>query len=283
MTLNIVNSEAILKSLCPEVRKVCNPIFNYLSVSFFRYVRSYPNNEKFIIASDENWLEEYFKDKLYDVEYANFHKVPKLSSGISIHSKCSVDDPVCNFWNKMSDPTDYNLIMALYEKNETYLEFYNFGLTQDTHAANNIFLNNHSLFHHFIEFFRDQGQGIIQKAELAKFVCKAQEDYTEETRNNWMLGLDSSLVSMVVEQMPIEKFYLNGNLDKVFLTKQEAILVKCMLNGEPLANIAKKLSLADKDVQDIQKAIMTKLKANNEQEMKKILSANRIAKKLSYI
>ena len=283
MTINIVNSEAILKSLCPDVRKICQPMFNYLSVSFFRYVRSFPNNEKVILCTDENWLTEYFKDKLYDVEYANFHKIPSLSSGISVHSKCTVDDPVCNFWNKMSDPTDYNLIMALYEKYDTYLEFYNFGLTQDTHAANNIFLNNHSLFHHFIEYFREQGQGILEKAMLAKFICKAQDDYTEDTRNNWMLGLDTSLVNMVIEQMPIQKFYLNGALDKIFLTKEEAFLIKHHLSGENLASIAKKLNITEQNCQALEKQVMTKLNVSTEQDLRRVLNANRIAKKLSYL
>ncbi|MCS5711980.1 hypothetical protein [Candidatus Berkiella aquae] len=98
MPSNIVQSEALLKSLCPAVREVCQPLFNYLSVSFFRYIRSYPDRSKYILCTNEDWLTEYFKDKLYDVEYANFHKIPR--TGISIHGHCNDTDPVCTFWNK---------------------------------------------------------------------------------------------------------------------------------------------------------------------------------------
>jgi hypothetical protein len=283
MNTDVEKSERILKSLCPAVSEVCQPLFNYLSVSFFRYIRSYPNGDKIILCTDANWLTEYFKDKLYDVEYANFHKIPKFSSGVSVHSKCIIEDPVCDFWNKMSNVTNYNLILALYEKYDSYLEFYNFCLIQDTHAANNIFLNNHSIFHHFIEYFRDKGQSILEQAEQAKFACKPSENYDQDTRNNWMLGLETSLERIVVDQMPVNRFYLNGSLDKIYLTRNEAVFVKHLINGENIDSIAKKLNLSMNECNNIEKQVMAKLNVNNEKDLRKVINTNRIAKKLTYL
>lgn len=279
---NYSHSEEVLKSLCPAVREICQPIFNYLSISFFRYNRSYPDRSKFILCSDETWLTEYFKDKLYDIEYASYHKIPKIGSGISVHSRCTSTDPVCTFWNKMGDVTNYNLILALYEKYDSYLEFYNFGLKVDVHAANNIFLSNHNLFHHFIAYFREHAQDLFKQAESVKFLCK-ESNYDNDAKNNWMLGLPDTYEKMIVDQMPVNMVYLNGKLDSVFLTKEEAIFAKFLLNGVSMDNIHEKMHIPAEQCNVLKNSLVSKLKLTTEKELRLALTNNRIQKKISFI
>lgn len=274
------NSEQTLISLCPAVAEICQPIFDYLSISFFRYVRSYQNSEKYILCSDKKWLTEYFKEKIYDVEYANYHKIPRIGSGISVHSACTSKDPVCVFWNKQGAATNYNIILALYEKYDAYLEFYNFGLKQDTHATNNIFLNNHNLFHHFIAYFRDQAQDILQTANTVRFACK-ETNYKEDAKNNWMLGLPENLEKIIIQQMPVEKIYLNGNLDNIYLTVEEAIYSKFLLNGLNNDKISAKMSITQQECLNLQRSIQEKLQLASPNDIRASLINNRVQKKIS--
>ncbi|MCS5711676.1 hypothetical protein [Candidatus Berkiella aquae] len=279
---NYAESELILKSLCPYVRKICQPMFDYLSISFFRYVRSYPNNEKYIMCTDENWIAAYFENEVYDLEYANYYKIPKIGSGISIHAVCTSDDPICVFWNKMSDETNYNFILALYEKYDAYLEFYNFGLSKEIHAGNNIFLNNHNLFHHFITYFRENAQELFLQAEKVKFKCK-ETNYEEDVSNNWMLGLSEDYEKMVIEQMPVTKVYLDGYLDNVHLTKDEAIFAKHLLSGHHAEQIKEKMHLSLEKLKALEDNLLLKLKVGTEKDLRSILTNNRIQKKLAFI
>ncbi|MCS5711981.1 hypothetical protein [Candidatus Berkiella aquae] len=182
----------------------------------------------------------------------------------------------------MAGTGNYRLILALYEKHDTYLEFYNFGLKQDTHASNNIFLNNHSLFHHFITYFREKGHPILLKAETAKFECK-ETNYSEDIHNNWMLGLPNEFEKMIVEQMPVAQIYLNGSLDQVFLTREEAIFVRHYLNGFNLEQIKVKMSNSLDDCKAIVNALTKKLNLVSEKDLRSTLIANRIQKKISFI
>ena len=48
--------------LAREVREICNPFFIKLGLTYFDYVRFYPNNEFIGLASDGDWVEHYLEN-----------------------------------------------------------------------------------------------------------------------------------------------------------------------------------------------------------------------------
>lgn len=96
-----INQELFL-SFCPRVREICFPIFAYLSIRYFRVVRSYADGKKFTLCSDDLWLRKYFEESIYNLENSNFHRMPENAQGISVHGTCNNNQhPICHFFEQV--------------------------------------------------------------------------------------------------------------------------------------------------------------------------------------
>lgn len=235
-----------LIDLSPMVRTLCEPLSNFLGIKYFRYVRSYKDNTKFCICTHEDWLKAYFEQEFYNVELANYHKMPDNAKGISLHGGCDDDNVICKFWNSMANLCEYNYILAIYEKNDEYFDLFNFAVMENTHVASNIFLNNRFLFNHFIMFFYDEGEMLIHEADENRFEVSPVKDF--KVRDNWLLGLNEKEEEEILAQMKINRMYLTHKKDSDYLDSNEAKILKLLVRGYSEEQIAKFFKIPTKTI-----------------------------------
>tara|TARA_R110002110_G_scaffold121431_2_gene297230 strand:- start:67463 stop:68326 length:864 start_codon:yes stop_codon:yes gene_type:complete len=270
-----------LIALCPDVENIMFALTQYLSVSYFRYVKSYPDNTKLILCSNAEWLEKYFSEEFYDTELANFHKHPPHSHGISIHGECHDNHPVCDFWNRHASIGKYDHIMGFYTKFDNYFEMYDFGLSAEAHTANNLFLNNQKIFKHFFLYFKSRGQDLLAKAEALRFPIKEAPEYDQS--KNWLLGMNDSLTKIIIQEMRLLAVFLDDELEGTSLTINQAKTLKLFIEGYTFSEAPKTLGISEIRYKTLLQEVMNKLGATTFFELRNLCHQKHISKKLGFL
>ncbi len=270
-----------LIALCPEADKVIFALKQYLGVTFFRYVKSFPNGEKFIVCNNEAWLKAYFKEKFYQKELADFKKHPVGSRGSHIHHPCTRDHPACNFWRAHSDIGDYTCFVYFFVKFKDYLEAYNFGLNGDAHKTNDTFFNNQHIFRHFFLYFRSHGQELLKNAYDARFLAESNENYN--LQDNWLLGINEQLTKVVIQEMPLQQIYLDDEYENISFTVNEANSLKCFLEGYSMQQGAEILHISETSQINNLGKIMDKLQVKGYNDLRTLCLQHNIALKLTFL
>lgn len=270
-----------LKALCPEVQNLLFALEQYLHVSFFRYVKSYPDHSKYIVCNNASWLDAYFDDEFYDTELASYHKHPKHSHGISIHGKCHENHPSCIFWNRHKKIGSYSQIMAFYVKYDSYFEIYDFGLNTTEHQANNLFLNNQKIFKHFFLYFKCRGRPVLEKADLLRFTSDSEENYDDS--ENWMLGVTDQLAHIAIQEMRLTDFHLEDELAHIDLTISEARSLKVFLEGYTFTEAPDLIGLSSARYKVLLQSVMRKVGVDSFFALRKLCHEKHINRKLAFL
>jgi len=270
-----------LIALCPEVNDILYALNKYLHVTFFRYVKSYPNGEKYILSNSEPWLKEYFKQEFYNQELADYSKHPQGSKGVHIHHECNKLHPVCQFWNQNGKIGKYNCKIAFFIKFKSYFEMFDFGMVGDTHRSNDTFFNNQHVFKHFFIYFKSRGREVLKQAEKAKFSVNIIENY--DIKENWLLGIDNQDTKLVLEEMPLLEFYLDDEFGDVALTLEEARSLRFFIEGHPFNKTLDLIGVTqDRHIERLT-TVMGKVEVKNYNDLRTLCHLKNIAKKLQFL
>lgn len=274
-----LEKQKIILSLCPDVDRLVFAAKQYLGVTFFRYVKSFPNGDKFILCNNSQWLSAYFKEKYYFIELADYQKHPEGSQGVHIHHPCTRDHPACNFWRSQEKVGDYTTFCYFFTKYKNYFESYNFGLHGDTHQTNDTFFNNQNLYKHFFLYFKSTGKDLLKTAYEARFNAKPTGEY--DLKNNWLLGVNTQLSKIVMEEMPLREIFLDDELENIFFTIKEARSLRTFVEGYSIQYSADMLGIDQTTHVKLLTDIMEKLKVKSYDELRKMCHERNISAKLS--
>lgn len=270
-----------LLSLCSDVNNVVFALEQYLHISFFRYVKSYANDEKFIVANNEAWLKQYFEEKFYVKELANYYKHPDGSKGMHLHYTCNQDHPACDFWNRNRKIGNYDSVLTFFIKFKEYFEMYDFGILGDEHKTNDTFLNNQAIFRHFFLYFKSRGQTILKAADDCRFPVERLADY--DPQKNWLLGHTSNMKKVIISEMPLLEIFLDDEFDHVSLTLTEARSLKFFLEGYGFSQAPQLLSIAEARHTDNLAKVMQKLNVKTYNDLRSMCHQRNIARKLTFM
>lgn len=270
-----------LIELCPEVDSILYAMKEYIDISFFRYVKSFPDGEKYIVSNNAEWLKAYFREKFYDTELASYHKHPDGSKGVSIHSKCLLNHKNCQFWNQQEGIGNYKNIMTFFIKFDKYLEMYNFGIDGDIHESNMKFLNNQSIFRHFFLYFKSRGQVILQAARQNSFQIHIDEAF--DLNENWFLGIDKQRKTIALHEMPLLELYLDNQFDDVALSLTEARSLRFFLEGFKFSEAPHLLGISEARHIDNLTKVMGKLNSKSYTDLRSLCHKTNIARKLGFL
>lgn len=273
------DKQKLFLDYCSEVESICRPLFDYLPITFFRYVISFKDNTKIVLSSDYQWLQAYFDQAFYKDELANFVKHPDGSKGISVHSSlCGSDHVICNFWEKFSSTLNYDEVLAWYSKYANFLEFYNFGFSKNNHHGSNIFLNNPNLMKNFMIYFKDKGQDLINEALANRFTQPPlpQSDF----RDNWLLGLKPENTDAFLQTIKPERIFLDGESQDIFLTPIESQCLKLILEGNKYKAISDIMARSPRTIESYAAKIKEKFGVRTKTDLLLFCSRNHILDKL---
>lgn len=276
---NTASPYAVFLDYCDDIKQICQPLFDYLPIRFFRYVVSYRDNTKFVLCTDKAWLEDYFNQQFYMDELANFAKHPENSSGLSIHSaNCGTQQVICEFWAKHRARLNYDDIFCTYEKFENFMELYNFGFSQHKHTGANIFLNNKFILDNFLVYFKDKAQEIILDAQTHKFSHPPLPQ--SNFRDNWLLGMKPENINELMAKIKPSRIYLEGSLNHIYLTPIESQCLKLILQGNKYKAISHIMSRSPRTIESYAAKIKDKFKVRTKTDLLLFCSQNRVLEKL---
>tara|TARA_R110002110_G_scaffold119309_2_gene293748 strand:+ start:34825 stop:35673 length:849 start_codon:yes stop_codon:yes gene_type:complete len=271
-----------LMLLCPEVESICQPLFKLFNITFFRFIRSDASGKKFMICSNPEWLEAYFNEDFYKTELADFRKHPPGSKGISIHSgNCQNQHKVCEFWNKHSKLGNYKAVFTIYQRYDTYFEQCNFASDLSNHSATNIFLNNLDMFKKFILHFKDAGRTLIKTAHKSAFTYPVDPSF--KLSDNWYLGLPPGKRELFKQDIKLERVYLDGIYENIYLTTMESMCLKRLLDGKKYKEIGRELNISSRTVEHYIANIKEKLSVTLKLQLLETCKNNNIYEKVKHI
>ena len=208
-----------------------------IGINYFTFDRTYTDGSHIRLTSAGEWIEHYYRKKLYNV--AIFERHPStFSNGLvfwswlnraPIYSEASLFD------------IDHGLTIT--QPHKTYCDFYHFGTSCDNPIAEAVLSSKVDCLHRFIALFKQKAVDLIKKAESTRFILPTKYN-TEFKLKNIATNNDVDIFS----QGEIKRFYLGDEYDNNYLTGKETEILIHLHMGKKLVDISKSLYISDKTV-----------------------------------
>lgn len=260
----------------PKIKEVCKPLFELFDISFFRYVRAYQDRTRFVLATDNEWLEKYFEMKHYLYEFVNFDVWPEENfSGTSLWSGCEEDHKMCRIWNFFKDSKDFTHNLVIYQKRDNICELFDFFTKETNYHLLGLYLTNLDVFKHFSYSFKEKAKDIIRLADASRFkVPRVAEKYQKP---DWITGLNPEKRESILEKMHVKRYYLTGRYEGVFISEKELDCLKELVKGKTQEEIGNTLSISRRTVEYRLNNLKSKLQCSNQAQLAQAANKEEIA------
>lgn len=230
-----------------EVTQLCEPLFNNLHVSFFKYGKSYQDKERMLLCSHRGWVEDYFSLNHASIEFLNFaHLYPKKGMFYNIWTGCHKDHRSCLIWSNGKEKYGLTHILSIYDMHDNYTEVFNFGGQGYGGHLESIFLSDLDLFRRFILHFKDKGADLIKKAKQASFY--PEKDSNEIDSNKWVLGIQPESRQHFFDATKTNRYALPGKYESNYLNARQIACLNAIMKGKTYEEIASDLNISIRTV-----------------------------------
>lgn len=259
--------------LAGKVHKICEPLFQHFNINLFYFERSYykgtQKGSRLLLSSNEEFSKDYYLTKHYLYELANYPEHFMRKSFIaSIWDGCQSNHSSCKIALLTQQKMNISHLFYLTWVYDENIENYCFGVKKGEDHIPQKLLFNIELFQYFCEYFNDAAQSLILQAEKDKF--KAPAPASQEYSNPHYLGLDLKTKKQFLSKMPIDKIFLKGPYQDIYLTVDEAKTIVLACQALQYDDIAKILSVSLPTVKYRMNCIREKCNIKNKNELIKI-------------
>ena len=150
-----------------KMRKIFQPLFTNSPIKVFAYRKYYKDGKYLALCTREDWQEHYFNN-IYDIGEVFIKAL--IESNLNQYTYFLwPNNTTDNFFKELWRYNIWNGISIFY-KQEKYVESFVFACDIYAKSANNYFINNLDVLHHYIQHFQLIKEDIkISKSELMKF------------------------------------------------------------------------------------------------------------------
>ncbi|MBS0272531.1 MAG: helix-turn-helix transcriptional regulator [Proteobacteria bacterium] len=151
----------------------------------------------------------------------------------------------CNVWNGLT----------INETEGTSFNAYSFATTKDNIGLNEFFINNLSLFDHFIVYFKQRLKLLLDtEAKHLTFNATPLKDMSHVDDS----ASYSNKINSFLEQTALQKFEVNINNTTTYLTKRQLQCLRMLAAGKTSKEIGNQLELSQRTVESYINAIKNK-------------------------
>lgn len=237
-----------------QILEICKPLFDNFGITYFEYDQIREDGKVFYICTNSDWLEFSLENKMFDDEehvllcsLAKTHNHRyALWNTLKLESTRLLSNySHCNVWNGFT----------INETEETNFNVYSFATTKDNTGLNEFFINNLSLFEHFIIYFKQKLRLILDK-EPKNLIFEAtplkdMSSFTDYTPYN-------NKINLFLEQTTLQKFEINVNSKTTYLTKRQLQCLRMLAAGKTSKEIGNQLEISQRTVESYINAIKNK-------------------------
>lgn len=244
------------------IKQICSNL-ELLDITHFTYLKKYSDGTEIYLSNNGQWIEDYytlslFQSSLFEKDFKQYQK------GFFLWPNES-NLPVFKHGRDYFDSTvgfTYCLPVA------DGCEFFFFSTSAQKAHCLNIYINQLDLFEAFVNYFKDQAQGIINKADSHRILLPTVEFQINQVA--W--SAKSEFASSAREQF-LQALNRKTNLSIAKLTEVTSLTNKekaCLSLLTPIAtaeNIAKQLNISKRTVETHLDHIKSKLNCSNKAEL----------------
>lgn len=233
-----------------EINELIKPIDKYFGLDSFNYHKTFNDNSQISLTNQPAWYQHYLSQKLYlqsifELPAVNYSRSRIIWSNIDTHNTILRD--AASFGIKHG--------VTIVEPNHDGFEFYFLGTTIDDSSTINKYLSNFQLVDKFIQNFRIVSHKLFAKLSKHKTIAE-----------DW---LDNSLQFESVNH--IDKYSFLAEMYHYQFTSREIECLPLLIKGFTAKQIAEKLNISYRTVEDHINNIKQKLDVRTKNELMNLL------------
>ena len=225
-----------------KLSAICKPLYK-LGVPYFTYFKLFKNGTYLEINArtdfDKFCLKELTDSKVYFNELMSILQLNKftyhiMSHDMKLYKRNSQVDKRVVFLNDLNKLN----VLSLFKSKGEFIECYAFAMPRNGTNSFEFYFNNLPLLEHFIEYFNENAQAIIQTSEIKKLAL-FQHQYNFSTFSQ--ATLHSLGVNLFLQETKLNKL--------VKLSSREVECLKLLALGNKIKQIASSLELSPRTVE----------------------------------
>lgn len=223
-------------SVAEDIKRICQPLFVHLGISYFDYAQFYPKAKKaLIISSDPGYVNFFLNDDIYKSQ-------PPLiiTSGFHLWDEYINTD----FLTTVRNSFKYTHGLTIKTVFNDYDEVINFATRHDNAKINDFYLNQKPLINKFIVHFRQAAAKIIKAAAVHKIDMAIPASHMVTTQHT--LGQYANVEKELFHQ---ENFSIALDNKLIQLTSRETECLSYLTQGMTAKMIAKQLKISSRTVE----------------------------------
>ena len=259
-----------------EVLSICKPLYELLEVTYFNYVKLFPNGARSVLTDRTDFITQYYSN-------------PELfTTKAVLNMEGLTTDKVflsCEFRDQLSyqiarNEFDIDNGLTIIQPVDDYLELYYFGTKKENYAHVETYKNNIDLFYRFIIFFKEQAKDLMDQADEDRFFLPGLSEDKPQSR------LEDNIASIrqifLAATKPSKIVTKDFNAYPVALTYREAEVMYYLSKFATAKAVANHLDISYRTVETHLSNIKEKLGYKKKGELLRSLQNSPLEKDLQY-
>lgn len=237
----IISDKHLFLTASSDLKELIKPLQGY-GIDYFAYNKNYMDGSRIRLTTHPHHLKAFLENKYYLT--GNIDALPTLYlNQVALFSTLKNQSLV--EWAR----NEFNVFHGIYivRKSELFTEFFCFATSIDNPQILNFYLNNIDFLQKFCDYFIEMGKPLILKAEDNKLV----HEYHDKE------GLSSSAIA------DVNLLHADYTLAATLFSERKRDIIHWLLKGYRAKEIAKKLNISYRTVEDHLADLKSKLNARN--------------------
>jgi DNA-binding CsgD family transcriptional regulator len=244
-----------------------SPLLSQFNISWFGYIRLFPNGERMILNTNQDWLKQYIEQDLHNDHIHTMNiEIDQLAPDKKVYY---------SLWSGLSESKSFNVLynknvfngLYIYRKRKAGSEVFSFATSVDNTSANDFYLNNLSFFNYVSLLFKDKFSHIINNLNEKIAISPTT---SLDISSNTGFTIDEKLTSFY-QKTEIKRLFFNAK-PYVYATKQECLCLDLLSKGFTEKEAALALNLSIRTVESYLNNLKLKLGCQYKSQLLEIYS-----------
>ena len=257
---NIIDRNNILFRSSTNVTSLCAPLLDHYNITFFRYTKIFKDNSRIILSNIPDVINYIYDNEVYTLAWLDNTSILQniQTNTISWATQIINNDKQQDTFSK--DLQNYFKLshgIALIVKNHAYIESYEFA-SEHPH----IYYIKQNIFNRFLLYFKENANGLIEHASSEKIYMPKIATLSQPDKS-----FNHSNYTQYLEKTKLNKYYLLGDYNKIYLTKREVECIRWSIYGKTADETAIILGINKKTVETNFENIRIKLNCTKQSQI----------------
>lgn len=256
-----------------EIHAICKEFFRMSICDHFSYFREYQDRSRIYLCTNPEWTIYYFNQKYPDV--SNFESILENYMVNGWYTWSALAEVLLTkketetFYQKLSDINNFFSIksgISRAETHVTFVEYFILGSTDGSKQVIDDYLCHQELYNSFIDYFKQEAQKIIEKADKSRIVLPSTY------KKDRLVIHEYFPEHLKATSFPIKKYYLTGQFRNVALSYMQYWCSYYLSIGNSMKEIGKLMNISSRTVETHLNSVKQKTGLVTNSQIKKLPS-----------